>query len=153
MANGSAAVLGTQDLERALKQLGIKASQDKKQLVQGAARIIKEAAIQNAPEQSGNLKEHIIDEVLAESEDAIEVGVGPDQQGDAFYGLMLEFGADSHTIRKQDKRVLASPEDIFGTQVEHPGLPARPWLRAAFDENIDRAVAEAAAQVKGSLGL
>lgn len=149
--DASVKILGTEDLNRALRELGITATKGKKQVALGAAGIIRDEAEANAPEEDGFLKAHIIQEILEETEDAITVAVGPDR--DAFYGLIVEFGADPHNEEPETKRVLSDGKEVFGVEVNHPGVPERPFLRPAFDDNIDRAIAEAAAQVKKVLKL
>jgi hypothetical protein len=41
---------------------------------------------------------------------------------------------------KARKKVLASPSQIFGTHVEHPGLTPRPFIRPALDVAGTKAV-------------
>ena len=141
----TATVLGPDELDRELRALGIRGAKKKKEVTLGAAKIIREAAVENAPQKTGNLKREIITDVLFEDENSIAVGVGPRQQGWAFYGLFLEFGADPHWIpRERGNIVLRIGRRLIGATVRHPGLPERPWLRPAFDNNIDEALAEAA---------
>ena len=74
-----------------------------------------------------------------------------------FYLMFREFGTAPHSIRAGKARrgagvlertfggratVLANPEtgEVFGPEVQHPGQPARPFLRPAFDGKAGAAV-------------
>lgn len=46
---------------------------------------------------------------------------------------LIEFGTGPHLIRADMKHVLAGKSGIFGRSVLHPGTPARPVLRPAWD--------------------
>ena len=56
-----------------------------------------------------------------------------------FYGLFLEFGTRPHTIRPKRAKALGV-DGRFGKLVKHPGAKKSPWLRPAFDENIDASI-------------
>ena len=51
------------------------------------------------------------------------------------YGYWLEFGTGPYTIRPKRGKYLswqnADGEWLFATEVHHPGIAARPWLRPA----------------------
>jgi HK97 gp10 family phage protein len=51
----------------------------------------------------------------------------------------VEFGTRPHIITIKSARVLSDGKDIFGTQVNHPGTPAQPFMRPAMDQNINNA--------------
>lgn len=151
---GIVKLAGAKDLVKKLESLGVKAGKDKKQVILKAAEVVRAAAENNAPVDTGNLKENIVTEILAETKNAIDVAVGPAGQGIAFYGLFIEFGADPHWIpREKGNVVLRIGNRLVRTTVKHPGLQSQPFLRPAFDENIEQAVNEGAAEVKKSLGL
>jgi HK97 gp10 family phage protein len=96
-------------------------NQTKDKALKESAEIMKEEVIQNAREKTGKLKGNIIvSDVQGE-----EVHVGPDQQGTAFYGHILEFG------RKPGKK----------NGRNYPGAPAYPFMGPAF-ENKKEAVEE-----------
>ena len=56
------------------------------------------------------------------------------------YGLILEVGGEAHEIRAVNRRFLFSepdnPNPLVNThmrRVNHPGPPAKPWLRPALE--------------------
>lgn len=72
-----------------------------------------------------------------------EVYVGPSKRV-SWKANWIEFGAHAHAIvtrmtramRKagdKGKKVLASPSQIFGTHVQHPGVNPKPFIRPALD--------------------
>jgi HK97 gp10 family phage protein len=70
------------------------------------------------------------------------------------YGMFMELGTKGHEIKAKRKKVLASGTmiadnntgsidkeyEIFGKKVKHPGTGAKPFLRPAFYNNIDRVI-------------
>jgi HK97 gp10 family phage protein len=125
---------GLENLMQQIEQMGRALDgQTKEKALKESAEIMKEEVVANAREKTGTLKENIIvSDVQGE-----EVHVGPDQQGTAFYGHILEFG------RKPGKKNGRS----------YPGAPAYPFMGPAF-ENKKEAVEEKMADViKRELGL
>ncbi len=56
-----------------------------------------------------------------------------------WYLKFKEFGTKPHVI-KSKKGFLTNGSVVFGRVIDHPGQPARPFLRPAFDENTRRAI-------------
>jgi len=46
---------------------------------------------------------------------------------------LIEFGTGPHPIAAEFKEALAGKEGVYGTTVFHPGTPARPVLRPAWE--------------------
>ena len=98
----------------------------------GSFKIINEAA-ENVPVVTGNLKRSIHAEVEEEKNEIVAY-IGTDVD----YAAAVEYGTPPYKIN--------SP--VFIRNVgwryikTHPGLPARPYLRPAFDQKKDEAVKE-----------
>lgn len=97
-------------------------------LIQGA-KIIQRSAISKAP---GSIAQSIKIEIDTGAQIPM-AKIGPDS--DHWYAAFTEFGAKRHTIKVKNKKVLSDGTAIFGKEVDHPGVQAKPFLRPAFDEN------------------
>lgn len=126
-AKNAMAVLGASEVAAAMEQNGIQAVSQQKKVILRAAQIIAAAMKELAPERTGALEKQIIVDVLKDEPGNIEVAIGPDLLGNAFYAHFQEFGTTHHA--------------------------AEPFIRPAFDENVDRALDVAAAEVKKALKL
>jgi HK97 gp10 family phage protein len=102
-------------------------------ILRHAAEPIRERMVELAPVEPGkpDLRDSIVvssagleDEDFGGRKDTgvFDVAVGPTTR--AFYGHMVEFGTAPHRLK--------------GGQ--HPGAPAQPFARPAFDENVDRSI-------------
>jgi HK97 gp10 family phage protein len=90
-----------------------------------AGEVIQQAAGVAAPRKSGHLTTNIVVDVTVHNDLVADVKVGPDKS--AFYGQYAELGTAPH--------MESSPK---GTKpYQHPGEPARPWLRPAFASSVD----------------
>lgn len=70
------------------------------------------------------------------------------------YGMFIELGTRAHIIKARKKKMLAfikslnisdtdvSAEFAFKQEVSHPHVPAKPFLRPAFYNNIDKVIEE-----------
>lgn len=92
--------------------------------------VLRAAAEENAPGP------YIVSQVIRFDVGYAEVGIGPDKQH--WYYRLFETGASPHVITPDTKKAL------FGgglehplLQVNHPGFPARPFLRPALDSRKD----------------
>lgn len=153
---------GFDDLDQNLKAFTVQV-QDKllsNALVAGAQEVKTEMQQQAPREHSiGPMQkadQHIADNIVIKVEknpinSAAEVYVGPGKST-SYKARWIELGVTAHAIvarmtrqmRKQGikaKRVLASPEQIFGTHIEHPGLSPRPFMRPALQAATQRAIA------------
>jgi HK97 gp10 family phage protein len=90
--------------------------------LENAGSIIQDVAQQRAPYSAGFLSSHIVFKVEFGSDLQASVKVGPDKS--AFWGLYSELGTAPHQETSRD-----------GKTFEHPGEPARPWLRPALTES------------------
>jgi HK97 gp10 family phage protein len=80
---------GMNELLQRINQMGRSLDREvKEKALKEGAELLKEQAKMNVPVRTGNLKEHIIVSNIEND----TVHVGPDQQGNAFYGHFLEFG-------------------------------------------------------------
>jgi HK97 gp10 family phage protein len=107
--------------------------------LQDAGAIIQQEAGVQAPRATGKLTTHIVNEVILHSDLSGEIHVGPAK--DAFYGLFSELGTAPHEE--------ASPK---GTKpYTHPGEPAHPWLRPAFETKGPEALEALAQNIRDGL--
>lgn len=115
----------------------------KEALTQGA-EIIRDAAKErfdgggHPKNLTGNLQEHII---ISDVKNG-EILIGPDQQGDAFYGYFLEFGRQAGVRKWGANKGFA-----------YPDMPAYPFMQPAFEENQGRVIDIMASKVREALGL
>jgi HK97 gp10 family phage protein len=112
---------GLKELQAKLDALPVKlAKRVVRPALEDAGAIVQQEAGVNAPRKTGNLTVNIVSEVTVHNDLTAEVHVGPDKS--AFYGLYSELGTAPHDETSKD-----------GMTWRHPGEPARPWLRPAFD--------------------
>ncbi|TYS50089.1 HK97-gp10 family putative phage morphogenesis protein [Bacillus infantis] len=115
--------------------------QTKEKALTAGAEVMKQAVENEAPVRKGILKENIaITDVEGE-----EIHVGIDQQGDAFYAHIVEFGrkAGVAKIKRNGKKV----------NYPYPAMAPKPFMGPAF-ENSKQAVQEAMSDVvKRELGI
>lgn len=106
------------------------------------AEVIRAEAARLAPRARGKLAQHIETRVHAMAgPNEIDIDIGPAKN--VWYGMIVELGAKPHRMRprrSRGKKVLASMEQVFGAEIEHPGFRARPFLRPAFDTQKEAAV-------------
>jgi HK97 gp10 family phage protein len=111
-------------------------------------------------------EQHVADSIVIKVEpkpigSAAEVYVGPSKRVSS-KARWLELGAAAHGIvarltrsmRKRGekaKKVLASPDHIFGTHVQHPGIRPRPFMRPALDVSAKDAIEAIANSLKKSI--
>ncbi len=102
------------------------------------AKVIKEAADQNAP---GPHNEISVKQVSAKQ---VEVEIGPDKEH--WYYQFPETGADAHEITPLNKKALTWPGGPLVKKVRHLGRAAEPFLQPAIENNQNR-ILEAIASV------
>lgn len=135
---------GGKQVEEALKALGSKVAKSisNKALRQGA-NILKEEMKAQVPVRSGALKKSI--KVKKNSFDrdtkAQTYTIGPTGKV-AFIARFIEYGTSTHKIKVGKMRVLANSKSgqIFGKEINHPGLKPKPFIRPAFDSKKGTAV-------------
>lgn len=115
---------GMDQLMRQISAIGrsVEAGTKEKALKAGA-ELLKEKVKESAPVRTGKLKENII---VSDVKDGV-VNVGPDQQGDAFYGHFLEFGTSK--------------------------MSAKPFMGPVYENNKQDVQDKMAEVIKGDLGL
>ena len=125
-------------LKRKLKVLGDEAAGVLEKAVLAGAKIIQEDASRRAPRRTGKLSRSIGIEVKEKARNKVSVDIGPRRE--AFYGKFVELG---HALvrgrRKAQKKVIGY-------------VPARPFLRPAFDTNVAAAKRAVADTLRAALG-
>lgn len=88
---------------------------------------IERAAKKNVLVDTGRLRGSI--RILNRRSDRLGLEVGTD----VAYAAAVEFGTKPHVIRVKNAKVLYSRKlkRAFGTEVQHPGTPAKPFLNPA----------------------
>lgn len=152
MAKAKVRVLGIKGIEKAFKKKVAEAEKALEKTVHVAAKVIRDAAADNAAQRTGELSERIVRETTEKKAETVTVAVGPDDEVD-WYGLMVEFGTGSHDVTPQNKQALKTDTDRFAASAKHPGTTAQPYLRPALDEKADEAVDEAGRTLKKELKL
>lgn len=75
---------------------------------------------------------------------SVAIAGSTSKKGMAYKMRFLEYGTAPHVIKmsRKRKKVLANKAtgEVFGTIIHHPGTPAKPFLRPAFDNNIERSI-------------
>jgi HK97 gp10 family phage protein len=143
-------VRGGEELYQALRQLPIdlQAAELGKALKAAGNTVADEMAIQAPREHSIGPRErgheHLADSIVVVEErkpidSAAEVYVGPNKNT-GWRARFIEFGAAVHAIVKKRKKVLASPDQVFGTHVDHPGVKPVPFMRRALDVSGPEAI-------------
>lgn len=142
MAPRTIQLRGVKDLERVLRQLPARSRRRVvKNGLRSGARVLAKEIEHNAPTKTGDLSNAVTVRTSARSaaRGRFEAGVvvRPPE-----YRLvhLLEFGTDPHTIRTKRSRVLADGTTVFGTEVQHPGTPAQPFVRPAIDMKGNAAI-------------
>lgn len=124
------------------------------------AELIRAEAERRAPKLSGEGAASI---AIAEKKigpGRAEIVIGPDvdkpkpRRGGTkhFYMLMHEFGADRHPIKPKNRKALAIDGAVVA-RADHPGVPARPFMRPALDEKADEAIERIGDALRRKLGI
>ena len=147
-----ARVLGVKEVNAGLKKRGIAGNTAMGIAIPAIAEIIKEAAKDKAPQDSGELSDHIIAVKTGSGEKTV-AKVGPDTG--VFWGSFQEFGTSSSGLFKPKKgtKALQTDRDRFAAHSTHKAGSSKPFLRPAFDENIDDAIDEVAKILRDKMGL
>lgn len=143
------AVIGGEELRRKLAALSAALAEESlgAALTAGADLVVN-AAKQRAPYRTGTLRRAIHSRVTASRDEATaEIGVHQDGEGAIVpYAAQVEFGG---TIVPRTAKALhwvdKDGNEHFARSVTQP---ARPYLRPAFDEQADNALAETAAALR-----
>lgn len=145
---------GFAELETQLINLGRKKAKKVVRLaVAAAGRPVAKAAKAKVPVRFGNLKKSIGSKVKSFLQGTYVV-IGPRKgygmvvdgvyNDPAKYAHLVEYGAAPHDITIENKKALHWLDPTFGEAfagvVHHPGSPAQPFMRPAFDSQKDNAL-------------
>lgn len=161
MANpldGKLEVKGLAELERTLARLPESISRI---IAEGGVRagltVIQEAAQENAPQRTGRLRKDIkvkvgsnIDAKRAYKEPLAVDGSVYVSKRSASVARWNEFGTAPHAINAHGTTLDINGEPV-GKTVQHPGQPARPFMRPAFDNNKNEALKAMADNMRENL--
>lgn len=148
--SGKVKLTGVGDLKKKFAQMTMQAqSKVGRRGLAGAAIVLRQEMRSRAPRDTGNLRKNIRYKIRRQRRGYFKGRVGV--SGEAFYAKFIEFGTSPHRIpapskgrgknkEKNDRRV--SFDGGVYTSVKHPGTPARPFLRPAFDAGARRAIEE-----------
>lgn len=130
---------GLQQLMNQFTQMGHTIeNRTKEKALKAGAKVFQEKAKENVNIRTGNLRDNIVvSEVINDT-----VHVGPDQQGDAFYGLFLEFGRAAGTVKSGANK-----------GHKYPGMDPRPFMGPTYENNKSAVQEEMKDVIKSELGL
>jgi HK97 gp10 family phage protein len=127
--------------------------------VHAGCEVIQKAAQDGAPERTGQLIDDIkvkvgsnLDARRASGESAEIDGEVYVSKRSAAKARWAEFGTAPHVINAHGKTLDINGEPV-GKAVHHPGQPARPFMRPAFDNNKERAVGAMADDLRANLAI
>jgi len=139
---------GLAELDKILKQLPAKIEG---KIVRGglnaASRVIRDAAKSKAPVDDGDLRKSIrvsskIDRRRGKITSKVTAG-----NKEVFYAHFIEYGTASYYTGTGDSvrtsyNIKGPLKTSFGVfeSVKHPGIRPQPFMRPAFDQNVDKAV-------------
>jgi HK97 gp10 family phage protein len=148
MLLGKTKITGAKELDRVLAALP-KRLQRKvvTQALRAGAKPMLEAARNGIPVKSGLTRKDLKIRAIPAKESrapAIAIAGSSKKKGMAYKMRFLEYGTGPHIIKvskkKGRKKALAGGGVVFGKIVHHPGTPAKPFLRPAFDNNSARSL-------------
>ena len=129
---------GVDELRKKLDQLQSRVDDAMLDAARAGAKVIVDEANSNAPGP------HVVMGNEQTQKDEASVDIGPDEGH--WYYRFFETGATAHEIKAAKGSALAfegSAGDVITRSVEHPGMPANPFLRPAMDSKQDAATTAA----------
>ena len=111
------------------------------QLVQKAQRQTLTRAKITSPVDSGALRNSHLAEPIKVSGGKVTTEISAEGGAKQQYAMHVHEGTRTHVIKPRSKKVLSwkGPEGrVFASSVNHPGTPARPWLRRALQYTAPR---------------
>lgn len=111
------------------------------QLVQKAQRQTLTRAKITSPVDSGALRNSHLAEPIKVSGGKVTTEISAEGGAKQQYAMHVHEGTKPHVIKPRRKKVLSwkGPEGrVFASSVNHPGTPARPWLRRALQYTAPR---------------
>lgn len=149
MATSLTRFKGGRELQEALNKLPAQIERNiVRSGIRQGANVIRDAARENVPVDSGDLKKSI--RVSTRSRRGQVRATVTAGGGDAFYAHMVEFGTKPHDIKARKGGVL-SFGGIFAKSIKHPGQAPQPFMRKAIDENTDKAIRAVGEQIRKRL--
>lgn len=138
---------GFDQLDMALKKFPAKLVKKAlgKSLKKGANEILKDAKAR-VPVKTGTLKKSLAVRILPRkavgNRTVVEIWArkGKKYKNDGWYANLVEFGTQRHIAKAVNKDVLASPDSVFGKEVEIPNVPAKPFMRPALAAKASDAI-------------
>jgi HK97 gp10 family phage protein len=141
---------GIEELQAKLQAIGPKFDRSvRREAIRKAANVVLKEARARVPVKSGKLKKALAVSITATNEGE-GARIGP-RKGKGRYGHLVEKGVRPHVIRVRDKKVLAEGRRVFGKQVNHPGVKARPYLEPALEAKRDEVKRVFIAEAKKAL--
>jgi HK97 gp10 family phage protein len=147
MADSETKIVGLEELGRRLMALpeAIARGPAEDAMLAGA-KVIQKAAQQKAPVKTGKLRKAIrvrkssnLDARRAAGETLEADASVYIAKGEGHIARFNEFGTGPHTIVAHGGGAIAIGGEVVGKSVDHPGQPARPFMRPAFDTSKEAA--------------
>lgn len=135
---------GGKELEARLKDLGSKmATSISNKALRKGANVIRDEMRSLVPIRSGRLKKSIKvkKDRFNRSNKTQTYTIGPSGAG-AYIARFIEYGTSGHVVKIKSKKVLAISKtgEVFGREIKHPGVQAKPFIRPAYDTKKEAAV-------------
>ena len=129
--NGQITVAGGKELAAALKELPNRIAKHALQnAVIAGANEIRDEARRLYPGKTG--KAGIVAR-RSKAKHSDEKSARVRASGSRWYLRLIEFGRSAFKVNVRNKKALASGGEVFGRSAEIPAMPARPFLRPAFE--------------------
>ncbi len=131
-------VKGLSELSAALQEFGPKLEAN---ILRGALRagqkVILDAAKQNIHSISGDLAKSL--RISVKSNQGVIIAKLKVGDKKAYYANWVEFGTQAHVIKAKGGKAIAIKGKEF-SQIHHPGIKPKPFMRPALDANAQQAV-------------
>lgn len=128
---------GGEGLLKELAALGVNVKKTLRGATRAGAKVIQEEAERNARGVTGSTGKHVRIKVSARQRDRVEAEIGATKK--KFHLRFFEAGVQPHEISGAPLVFEGDKGLIVIGGVRHPGMPAQPWLRPAFDSRKDAA--------------
>lgn len=141
---------GTAAVIAQIRRRGGNVTQALEAILNAAAEPIQDAAAANARSISQRTADAMTKETVVRRNGRVEVHIGPEKKR-AWYAHIIEFGARPHRIRPRRAKALRFINGALRRFANHPGSPAQPFMRPAFDNRQAEARQVAANEIKRRL--
>lgn len=143
---------GGKELEARLKDLGSKmATSISNKALRKGANVIRDEMRSLVPIRSGRLKKSIKvkKDRFNRSNKTQTYTIGPSGPG-AYIARFIEYGTSGHVVKIKSKKILAVSKagEVFGREIKHPGVKAKPFIRPAYDTKKEAAVDTVASVIR-----